>query len=148
MRFDIFAADEEDYKELREVWQSAVIATHHFVTRPDLEFYHGMLTDELFERHVVIALKTPHGNIVGFAGIDGDALSMLFVHAEFFGMGIGKRLLSYAVEELGVRKLEVNTQNERAMGFYLRYGFRIVDELPFDHTGRPYPLTRMELPQD
>ncbi len=44
---------------------------------------------------------------------------MLFVHPDWRGWS---RLIKYAVDTLGVTTLDVNEQNDQALGFYLRMG--------------------------
>ena len=51
---------------------------------------------------------------------------MLFVENESRGMGIGKKLLNFAIDSLGLRKVDVNEQNTQALGFYEYKGFKIV----------------------
>lgn len=70
---------------------------------------------------------------------------MLFMHPDYRGKGIGKVLLTYAVEALGLRKVDVNEQNEGAVGFYRHYGFEVVGRSELDGTGKPYPILHMEL---
>jgi putative acetyltransferase len=52
-------------------------------------------------------------------------------------------LLTYAVTTLGATILDVNEQNEQALGFYLRMGFEVVGRSPLDGMGKPYPLLHM-----
>ena len=57
------------------------------------------------------------GRPVGFAGIDGDMLEMLFVAPDLRGTGVGSLLLDRAFAR-GVRRVDVNEQNPQARGFY------------------------------
>ena len=80
---------------------------------------------------------------VGFLGIAGDSLEMLFLAPEARGKGLGKRLLRTAVEDYGVTRLTVNQQNPQAVGLYQHLGFRVTHTTPTDDQGRPYPLLYM-----
>lgn len=71
---------------------------------------------------------------------------MLFIHPDARGQGAGKRLLSYAVRTLGATTLDVNEQNEQAVGFYLHLGFEVIGHSALDGAGKPYPLLHMRLP--
>ncbi|MDR1639768.1 MAG: GNAT family N-acetyltransferase [Clostridiales bacterium] len=56
---------------------------------------------------------------------------------EFQRMGIGTRLVDALVQELGKRgvpglMLCVNPSNEMGIRFYLKYGFEILDERPYE----------------
>lgn len=62
------------------------------------------------------------GAPLGFAGVQDEALEMLFIHPSARGQGIGRALLAFAVNELGARRLDVNEQNPQAQGFYEHCG--------------------------
>lgn len=68
---------------------------------------------------------------------------MLFVHADTRGRGVGRALLDHAVRELGVRTVDVNEQNEQAVGFYAHSGFTVTARSETDGEGRPYPLLHL-----
>ena len=76
--------------------------------------------------------------------LDGK-IEMLFLHPQARGTGIGKQLLQYAVTQLGCTLVDVNEQNEQAVGFYKHYGFTVIDRTEKDGLGMPYPLLQMEL---
>lgn len=93
-------------------------------------------------------LAEQEGEIVGFAGVDGDMLEMLFVEASRRGTGIGAALLRHVVGRYGVTAVDVNEQNPEATGFYLRHGFQLVGRSEVDGQGRPYPLLHLRLRGD
>jgi hypothetical protein len=41
--------------------------------------------------------------------------------------------------------VDVNEQNEQALGFYLRMGFEVEGRSELDSTGKPFPLLHMRL---
>lgn len=88
--------------------------------------------------------KNENGEIVGFMGVSGSMLEMLFVDAAFRGCGVGRKLLLYAVSKLNVCKLDVNEQNSQAVGFYTHMGFKIIGRSPLDNEGKPYPLLHLQ----
>lgn len=51
-------------------------------------------------------------------GVYETTLEMLFVDNQYQGKGIGKELLTYAIQRLGINKVDVNEQNIQAVGFY------------------------------
>jgi putative acetyltransferase len=71
-------------------------------------------------------------------------IEMLFIRPEMRGRGIGKHLLTYAVEEMNAREVNVNEQNEQAVGFYKRMGFAVVGRTDVDSMGKPFPLLQMK----
>ena len=82
------------------------------------------------------------GRLVGFAGIDGDMLEMLFVAPDLRGRGVGSLLLDRAFAR-GVRRVDVNEQNPQAIGFYEHMGFQTYRRTERDEQGGPYPLLYM-----
>lgn len=85
---------------------------------------------------------------VGFMGCNWPQIEMLFVEPEYFGLGIGKRLLGHArqraLAEGATLTLDVNEQNPAALAFYEHMGFVVTGRSPVDGQGRPYPLLHME----
>ncbi len=89
-------------------------------------------------------IKTKNEEIVGFIGVSGSMLEMLFVDAAFRRRGIGRKLLHYVVDKLNVCKLDVNEQNNQAIGIYTHMGFKIMGRSPLDNEGNPYPLLHLQ----
>ena len=58
-------------------------------------------------------------------GIEDKKLEMLFIKnsERGKGIGIGKQLLNYGIENYNVNELAVNEQNPNAKGFYEYVGF-------------------------
>jgi putative acetyltransferase len=78
-------------------------------------------------------------------GVERDKIEMLFVAPQARGTGIGRQLISYAVNELNARYVDVNEQNPQAVGFYEKMGFEIFGRSELDAQGNPYPLLHMRL---
>jgi putative acetyltransferase len=90
-------------------------------------------------------VRDSNQKILGFLGISEDNIEMLFIHPAARGMGIGKRFAEFAIQVIGVRKVDVNEQNEQAVGFYEHLGFKAVNRSALDGMGLPYPILHMEL---
>ena len=138
-------AGETDYDEITELWEASVRATHHFLPEEDIAFFKPLLRNEFLQAVNLHLLRKDDGSIQGFIGTVEDRIEMLFVRPGAFGTGIGKRLLHYAITELQAKKVDVNEQNEGAVGFYLHAGFIIKGRSPLDGWGKPYPLLHLEL---
>jgi putative acetyltransferase len=132
----------EDLPRVIEGWEASVRATHHFVAESDIEIFGPMVRDELLNVEAA-CVRDAYGIIAGFIAVSNGKIEMLFVHPQWRGHGIGKQLINYAVETLGATTLDVNEQNEQALGFYLRMGFEVEGRSEFDSTGKPYPLLHM-----
>ncbi|WP_430735136.1 GNAT family N-acetyltransferase [Halodesulfovibrio aestuarii] len=134
-----------DYEVIISVWEASVRATHTFVREEYLQELRVLILDSALPAVDVYLIKDELGNIVGFMGISGEMLEMLFVAPEHFRKGLGKALATYAVEECGVTKVDVNEQNPEAHKFYLAQGFKVVRRSATDGMGKPYPILHMEL---
>lgn len=135
---------EPEYSKILAVWESSVKATHHFLKEEDFEFYKN-LVPQYFSAVTLTSLKDRNGQILGFMGTADGNLEMLFVHADARGQGVGKILLAYALENFNITKVDVNRDNEQAVGFYEKFGFRTVASSEIDGCGKPYPILHMML---
>jgi putative acetyltransferase len=134
----------EDFAPLVAIWRSAVDATHDFLAESDRDEIESRLESDYFPA-VSLTVAELTGRPVGFAGVLDGNLEMLFIDAKQRGTGIGTRLLSHAVNDHGVRNVDVNEQNRQAVEFYTRRGFHIVRRSETDDAGRPYPLLHLQL---
>ena len=74
-----------------------------------------------------IYVATKEEKIVGFVGLRPHELSFLYVDPTFQNLGIGKKLMEFALKQLERPiKLEVFTDNSAAKTLYEKYGFKIV----------------------
>jgi putative acetyltransferase len=142
----VYMAVPEDYAALTEVWEASVRATHHFLSEADIQFYKPLVQQEYLRLVEVHYVRGVNGRIAGFVGTAERKVEMLFIHPQSRGLGIGKKLLQYAVQELQANAVDVNEQNEQAVGFYKHFGFRTVSRSEVDGMGKPYPILHMQLP--
>lgn len=131
-----------EYPLLAAIWRGAVDATHDFLAAEDRDEIEARLQSDFFPA-VLLLVAQIDGKAVGFAGVLGDKLEMLFVEAAQRASGIGTALLNYAINEYGVSRVDVNEQNALAAGFYARQGFEVVGRSETDGAGRPYPLLHL-----
>jgi putative acetyltransferase len=145
LQSDVFPILVEDYPRTVDVWEASVRATHHFVSEADIQLFRPMVRDALPQIVECACVRDPSGQVAGFIAVAERKVEMLFIHPDWRGQGAGARLLRYAVGTFGATTLDVNEQNEQAIGFYLRQGFEIVGRSELDGTGKPYPLLHLRL---
>ncbi|MCI0157019.1 acetyltransferase [Leifsonia shinshuensis] len=133
-----------EYPSLVAIWRRAVDATHDFLDDADRDQIEARLPADYFPA-VTLSVAERDGRPVGFSGVHGDSLEMLFVDATERGGGVGSALLAHAVELQGVTRVDVNEQNGPAAAFYERRGFEVVGRSERDDAGRPYPLLHLSL---
>lgn len=68
------------------------------------------------------------GMIKGFISMAGSTVAALFVKPEYQGAGIGKAFIEFACRSYPGNDLYVYKLNGRAVRFYLREGYRILEE--------------------
>ena len=132
-----------DYLRLVEIWESAVSATHDFLKEEDFRYYKQQLPT--YFQYVNLYGWEKDGRLVGFMGIAEGNLEMLFVDNDYRGIGVGKELITYAIDNLEVTKVNVNEQNVQALGFYKHIGFQVYERSELDGEGKEYPILHMRL---
>ena len=141
----VFTLQTSDFSRVLEVWEASVRATHHFVTEHDIQFFRPLIWDALPTIQALAGVRDQAGQVAGFVAVVNAKIEMLFIHPLARGKGAGRRLVAYAVDRYGAVELDVNEQNEQAVGFYLRMGFAISGRSDVDGAGKPYPLLHMRL---
>jgi putative acetyltransferase len=134
-----------DMPRVVAVWEASVRATHHFLTEADIQYLKSLVADDLAQVETLLGVRDGDGQVIGFIGVEGDEVAALFIHPAWRGQGIGRRLFTYAVETLGATRVDVNEQNDQAVGFYRRMGFEVAGRSALDGLGQPFPLLHMRL---
>lgn len=132
-----------DSPNLLRIWRDSVLATHFFLSEMHFSEIEQLVSREYlpFAPFWVAEIA---GETVGFLGQNGCFVASLFIAPASRGTGVGKALLAHAKEFCG-RELvvDVNEQNEQAVGFYAHLGFVPVGRSACDGGGRPYPVLHM-----
>ncbi|MUH59133.1 acetyltransferase GNAT family [Bifidobacterium sp. GSD1FS] len=130
--------------QLVTVWEASVRATHTFLTNAQIEQIREYVPDALRGiEHLVVAFDGAQP--VGFMGVDGQRLEMLFLSPDYRGQGLGARLLRDGIANYNVNELTVNEQNPQAFAFYEHMGFHTVSRSELDEQGNPFPILTMRL---
>ena len=132
-------------EQLLKVWESSVKATHLFLSVDEIENIKKYVPQALREISLLIVAENEQRIPVGFMGIVGRHLEMLFISHGERGRGLGKELLKYGIKKYSVNDLAVNEQNPLAKGFYEHMGFEVYKRTECDEQGNPYPLLYMRL---
>ncbi len=132
-------------KQLTNVWESSVKATHLFLSDNDIENI-KQYVPQAFESVAHLFIMENDNNIpIAFMGVEDGKLEMLFIKAEERGKGLGKQLLQYGIENYDVKELIVNEQNPLAKEFYEHMEFNVYHRSELDEQGNPYPILYMKL---
>lgn len=142
--YTITALNESDYPRILEIWESSVRATHHFLKEEDIQLFRKWIPLHYLKAVELSGIRDEEGKLWGFSGIHGQSLEMLFIHADQRGKGLGKQLITQAIRTRQINKVDVNEDNPEAIGFYIKFGFRVVGRSELDGSGKPYPILHME----
>ncbi len=80
---------------------------------------------------------------IAFMLLTGEHMDALFVDPDVRGCGVGKLLIEHALSLTPKLTTNVNEQNEQAVGFYQKMGFRVTGRSETDDLGQPYPLLNL-----
>ena len=114
-----------------------------FLQRKIFYYYKEQLS--VYFQYVTLFGFEQEGILIGFMRIAEGNLEMLFIDNNYRGTGIGKKLVTYAINHLQVTKVDVNEQNIQAVGFYKYIGFNVYKRSDLDGEGKEYPILHMQL---
>ncbi|MCW5912677.1 MAG: GNAT family N-acetyltransferase [Cyclobacteriaceae bacterium] len=134
-------------EQLLDVWEKSVLATHHFLKPGDFTAIKEIVKTIDFHALDVYCLVQDN-TVCGFTGVAEQKVEMLFLSPGYFGKGLGRKLMSFAIQELKADRVDVNEQNIDAVAFYKKLGFNIYERTDKDDQGNDYPLLRMSLNKD
>jgi ribosomal protein S18 acetylase RimI-like enzyme len=124
MTFDIRAIEEGDRAWVRELirerWADDIVVAHGEIYEPSA-----------LPGFIAVDGSGSRVGLVTYV-VDGDAIEIVTIDARTEGIGIGRELLTAVVaaaQREGCRRLQLVTtnDNERAIGFYRRLGFTVVE---------------------
>lgn len=141
------ARSESLIDELVQVWEDSVRQTHTFLTNDDILQLRPFVKKGI-QMISTLLVVTEENKAAGFLGLAEQKIEMLFLSPACFGKGIGKMVLLKAIEEYGVRYVDVNEQNPNATAFYHHFGFRVFDRTEQDEQGYSFPILKMKLAEE
>ena len=135
----------DDRTHLVMLWERSVRATHDFLTEQDIVALRPFVAEEFAsEAYEWWVLEVPDGRVVGLLGYAPNTIEGLFIDPDHRGKGTGTALIGHAQQlSGGVLKVDVNEQNDGALGFYQRLGFTVVGRSPTDEADRPFPILHL-----
>jgi putative acetyltransferase len=128
-----------------ELWERSVRATHHFLAASDITELRPLVATALAtEPPGWWVLRSDANLLIGFLGCGGRSIEALFLDPGHQRQGGGRLLVAHAQSLMpGELMVDVNEQNEAALGFYVALGFEITGRSPTDDGGRPFPILHL-----
>lgn len=134
-------------QRLLEIWEKSVRATHTFLVEEEIlkikEYVPGAICN--VETLLILCEDDEISRPLGFMGIEGKKIEMLFLSPDVCGKGFGKMLVKYGIEIFSAKEVTVNEQNPNAKGFYEHLGFKTYKTSATDEQGNPYLIAWMRL---
>ena len=131
-----------DHAALHKVWDRAVRATHTFLSAKDFAEISDLVRDQ-YVPNAPLDVALCKGAVVGFMGMTDLHIDSLFIDPDLTGQGLGRQFIARARRKGRPITVDVNEQNEGAVGFYKRVGFVQTERRELDDDGRPYPILYM-----
>ena len=116
-----------DIDTVSQIWLDANRDAHDFIPAEYWENNFLPVKKMLLQAEVYVYMDECKNEIEGFVGLDQEYIAGIFVRKEARSGGIGKALLDFVKEKKQELTLNVYRKNERAVRFYERQGFQIID---------------------
>ena len=136
--------DDKTLDELIELWDRSVRSSHFFLTEEDIAFFKPLIRNQYFQAVKLFVIYDNNGKIAAFLGLSDEMVEMLFVDPKQQGKGFGSALIDFAYNEKGMKRVDVNEDNENALNFYLKKGFKIIGRDDHDPQGKPFPILHLQ----
>lgn len=124
---------QEDVKDIMEIWLESNLQMHSFIPEEYWRENYNYVKEAIMEAEVMVYEEKEE--ILAFIGIVSGYIAGIFVKEGYRSREIGKVLMDYGKGLYDSLDLDVFLNNELAVKFYLREGFRIVDRKKNEDTG-------------
>lgn len=118
----------KDIDKIMEIWLESTIDAHKFISKEYWNENYNIVKDVYIPMSKTFIYED-NDDIRGFISIiNNDFIGALFVEKNYQGQGIGKSLIDYAKNLYDNLSLAVYKENEKALEFYKKMGFKIISE--------------------
>lgn len=124
MIFELNEIDEKTLDSLLAIWLEGNLQAHSFIPKNYWLDNQVAVREGLAQARIFV--KETDGKAVGFLGLVEEAIAGLFVKEQFQKQGIGEALIQRVKDEKKILTLTVYENNQAALLFYERQGFRRV----------------------
>lgn len=126
----------KDTPRIMEIWLAASREAHSFIPITYWEATAPLVEQEILPRAQTTVFEA-QGEVIGFLSlIEGDHIGALFVAPEHQGQGVGSALMEQCKAGKELLTLAVYRKNQRAVAFYQRQGFALLQEHIDEATGQ------------
>jgi len=133
-----------DIDTVSQIWLDANRDAHDFIPAEYWENNFLPVKKMLLQAEVYVYMDERKNRIEGFVGLDQEYIAGIFVRKEARSGGIGKALLDFVKEKKQELTLNVYRKNERAVRFYERERFHVVEMAADKNTAEKEYLMRWD----
>ena len=118
----------KDIDKIMGIWLESTIDAHKFISKEYWNENYNIVKDMYIPMSKTFVYED-NDDIRGFISIiNNDFIGALFVEKNYQSQGIGKSLIDYAKNLYDNLSLAVYKENEKALEFYKKMGFKIISE--------------------
>ena len=118
----------KDIDKIMGIWLESTIYAHKFISKEYWNENYNIVKDVYIPISKTFVYED-NDDIRGFISvINNDFIGALFVEKNYQSQGIGKSLIDYAKNLYDNLSLAVYKENEKALEFYKKMGFKIISE--------------------
>ena len=118
----------KDIDKIMGIWLESTIYAHKFISKEYWNENYNIVKDVYIPMSKTFIYED-NDDIRGFISIiNNDFIGALFVEKNYQSQGIGKSLIDYARNLYDNLSLAVYKENEKALEFYKKMGFKIISE--------------------
>ncbi|KJG54243.1 GNAT family acetyltransferase [Photobacterium kishitanii] len=124
----------EDLHTAVSIWYSASIKAHNFISD---EYWRSQKNNmrDLYLPNCDTWVFEDESSILGFISYYKGEIPAIFVDPSAQSQGIGTNLLNFLKQKYSKLNLAVYKENEKTHQFYIRHGFKDIEETVCEHTG-------------
>ncbi|MGL4362969.1 MAG: N-acetyltransferase [Cellulosilyticaceae bacterium] len=123
----------EDLDIVMKIWLDTNIKAHKFIKKDYWLNNFDMVKKMLPEAEIYIYEE--YNNIRGFVGLIDGYIAGIFVTDSRQNKGIGKELVEKIKKKYDKLTLSVYEKNIKAINFYIKQGFKIIEKTVDENTG-------------
>lgn len=125
----------EEIDKVMEIWKLSTIKAHNFIEKEYWENNYDLVKDVYIPKSETFVYDDGQ-EIRGFISIIHDQfIGALFINIDCQGLGLGSKLIDYVSSKYGKLGLAVYKDNEGAVKFYKKKGFKIIAEQQNEDSG-------------
>lgn len=118
--------NKKDINQIMNIWLKENKSTHYYIPEEYWDNHFEDVKKEILKAKIYVYKEKEE--ICGFIGLSSTYIAGIFVKKENQSMGIGSKLIEYCKSKYPELMLKVYVKNQRAVAFYERKEFKIIEE--------------------